>query len=227
MAELINRPDAATGTTTAKQERYEKKMAKYAANKARREQKAANRHKSESTIRYTGKVYVSDKAAEGQLENIRAKENKKFNYSEYMNAPITSVKYLDDNKFEIVVGAGGEYHYDDVYDNAAVEILNTTTFVVERVAGKSGHYEITEALGKKMTDNEYDFLEEKYRTLYEIIGQNFVLYHEHFDYTPKDFTHFVRDLMRPLSMIERDRENLKKAKQMYNNGQTPFFTVLF
>ncbi len=40
-----------TATTTAKQERYEKKMAKYAANKARREQmkneKAANRQKNE------------------------------------------------------------------------------------------------------------------------------------------------------------------------------------
>lgn len=31
-------PDAATGTTTAKQEKYEKKMAEYAANKARKEQ---------------------------------------------------------------------------------------------------------------------------------------------------------------------------------------------
>ena len=41
-----------TATTTAKQERYEKKMAKYAANKARREQmeneKAANRKKNET-----------------------------------------------------------------------------------------------------------------------------------------------------------------------------------
>lgn len=39
MKESISRPDAATGTTTAKQERYEKKMAKYRANKARKEQK--------------------------------------------------------------------------------------------------------------------------------------------------------------------------------------------
>ena len=38
MKKGINRPDAATGTTTAKQERYEKKMAKYRANKARKEQ---------------------------------------------------------------------------------------------------------------------------------------------------------------------------------------------
>jgi hypothetical protein len=35
----IKTPDAATGTTTAKQEKYEKKMAKYLANKARKEQK--------------------------------------------------------------------------------------------------------------------------------------------------------------------------------------------
>ncbi len=42
MKKEINSPDAATGITTAKQERYEKKMAKYRANKARKEQKAAN-----------------------------------------------------------------------------------------------------------------------------------------------------------------------------------------
>ena len=192
-------PDAATGKT-AKQERYEKKMAKYLANKVRKEQKAK--------------------------ENSERK-NKRFNYSEYMNAPIASVKYLDDNKFEIVVGAGGDYHYDDEYDNAAVDILNTTTFVVERVSGKSGHYEITKALGKAMTEDECDLLEEKHRTLYEIISQNFFLYHKRFDFTPKDFTHFVRELMRPLSMIESDRKNLKKTKQMYNNGLSPIFSVMF
>lgn len=38
MVEVMNKPDAATGITTAKQERYEKKMAKYRANKARKEQ---------------------------------------------------------------------------------------------------------------------------------------------------------------------------------------------
>ena len=48
MNKINSRPDAATGTTTAKQERYEKKMAKYAANKARKEQKAANRKQNES-----------------------------------------------------------------------------------------------------------------------------------------------------------------------------------
>ena len=107
---IFKTPDAATGKT-AKQERYEKKMAKYLANKARKEQKER-----------------------------KERNNKRFNYSEYLNAPIASVKYLDDNKFEIVVGAGGDYHYDDEYDNAAVDILNTTTFVVERVSGNSGHY---------------------------------------------------------------------------------------
>ena len=48
MSKFKKSPDAATGITTAKQERYEKKMAKYAANKARKEQKAANRKQNES-----------------------------------------------------------------------------------------------------------------------------------------------------------------------------------
>ena len=39
MKKTISSPDAATGKTTAKQEKYEKKMAKYLANKARKEQK--------------------------------------------------------------------------------------------------------------------------------------------------------------------------------------------
>lgn len=43
MKKSISRPDAATGITTAKQERYEKKMAKYRANKARKEQKNERR----------------------------------------------------------------------------------------------------------------------------------------------------------------------------------------
>ena len=54
MKKSISRPDAATGTTTAKQERYEKKMAKYRANKARKEQmeneRMANLQKNERPI---------------------------------------------------------------------------------------------------------------------------------------------------------------------------------
>ena len=190
------------------------------------EKKAMKNRNRQRAIEASKKAEANAKA-KNEYYARKAKENKMFNYSEYMNAPTASVKYLDDNKFEIVVGAGGDYHYDDVYDNAAVDILNTTTFVVERVEGKSGHYEIKEGLGKTMTDDAYDLLEEKYRTLYDTIGQNFVLYHKRFDFTPKDFTHFVRDLMRPLSMIESDKQNLKKTKQMYNSGQIPFCKVIF
>ena len=43
MKKTISSPDAATGKTTAKQEKYEKKMAKYLANKARKEQKNERR----------------------------------------------------------------------------------------------------------------------------------------------------------------------------------------
>ena len=43
MTNINLRPDAATGTTTAKQEKYEKKVAKYLANKARKEQKEKER----------------------------------------------------------------------------------------------------------------------------------------------------------------------------------------
>lgn len=43
MKKTISSPDAATGKTTAKQEKYEKKMAKYLANKARKEQKNESR----------------------------------------------------------------------------------------------------------------------------------------------------------------------------------------
>lgn len=54
MVKKISRPDAATGTTTAKQEKYEKKMAKYRANRARKEQmeneRMANRQKNERPI---------------------------------------------------------------------------------------------------------------------------------------------------------------------------------
>ena len=52
MNKNIAKSNAATGITTAKQERYEKKMAKYRANKARKEQmeneKAANRKNNET-----------------------------------------------------------------------------------------------------------------------------------------------------------------------------------
>ena len=54
MTENIAKSNAATNSTTAKQEKYEKKMAKYAANKLRKEQKEnermANRQKNERPI---------------------------------------------------------------------------------------------------------------------------------------------------------------------------------
>ena len=188
--------------------------------------KAANRQKSESTVRDTDKVYVSDKTAEEQLENVRAKENKKFNYSEYMNAPITSVKYLDDNKFEIVVGAGGDYHYDDVYDNAAVELMNNTTFEVESIGDKYGHYIVKEAFGRTMnSDEDFEILDEKYRTLYEALNNGFISYSRRYDFTPKDFTSWVREVMRPMSITDKNNPNLKKAKQLFDNN-IPFFTVI-
>ena len=58
MKKSISRPDAATGTTTAKQERYEKKMAKYRANKARKEQMENERKCVENGVKITNTIRV-------------------------------------------------------------------------------------------------------------------------------------------------------------------------
>ena len=165
--------------------------------------KAANRQKSESTVRDTDKVYVSDKTAEEQLESVRAKENKKFNYSEYMSAPAKSVKYLDKNKFGIVVGAGGDYHYDDVWDNAAIDVLNNTTFVVEEFDENDGLYVVKEAFGMKIKKNASDSkrLDDIYRGLYKSLEVSFVGYiYWGYDYTPSNFTRWVRSVIHPKSI---------------------------
>ena len=164
--------------------------------------KAANRQKSESTVRDTDKVYVSDKTAEEQLEIVRAKENKKFNYSEYMSAPAKSVKYLDKNKFEIVVGAGGDYHYDNMRDNAAIDVLNNTTFVIEEFEENDGLYVVKEAFGMKIKKNASDSkrLDDMYRALYKSLEMSFAGYiYLGYDYTPSNFTHWVRSAICPMS----------------------------
>ena len=58
MTEKKQNPDAATGTTTAKQEKYEKKMAKYASNKARKEQKENERRGADVELKINNIVKV-------------------------------------------------------------------------------------------------------------------------------------------------------------------------
>ena len=76
MTEKNQNPDAATGTTTAKQERYEKKMAKYRANKARREQM-----KNEKTLT-------------GETTAMAERINKSVNPQKYVS-PIPELKEIE------------------------------------------------------------------------------------------------------------------------------------
>jgi hypothetical protein len=178
MRKKINTPDAVIDLTA--KEKYEKKMAKYLANKARRSQK----------------------------EHISYTTSNEFNYSEYINAPYKSVNYINDNTFEIVVGAGGDYHYKDDYDNAAVEILNNTKFLVVKnkdSESEGGRYFVVEAFGKSMTsDKDFEKLTKKQRVLFNTLCMNFMSYSKEYDYTPTDFTHWVRHTMRPMSITDTD-----------------------
>lgn len=88
MKKNIERPDAATGTTTAKQEKYEKKMAKYAANKARKEQKE-NEKMNEKM-----KNSKQNESATSELEEIKKVLLKKARYfydnqQTFIHFPIT------------------------------------------------------------------------------------------------------------------------------------------
>lgn len=93
MVKKISRPDAATGSTTAKQERYEKKMAKYAANKARREQKEnekmMNRKQNESPT-FELKETVDFHSLK-EVEKVLVKKARYFydNQQTFIHFPIT------------------------------------------------------------------------------------------------------------------------------------------
>lgn len=189
------------------------------------DKKAMRKRNRQRAIEATKKAEANAKA-KNEYYARKAKENKKFNYSEYLNAPIASVKHLDAKKFEIVVGAGGDYHYDDVYDNAAVELMNNTTFEVENIGGKYGHYIVKEAFGRTMnSDEDFEILDEKYRTLYGALNNGFMSYSRRYDFTPKDFASWVREVMRPMSITDKDNPHLKKVKQLFDNN-IPFFTVM-
>lgn len=189
------------------------------------DKKAMRKRNQQRAIEASRKADANAKAKNEYYAKMQ-KENKKFNYYEYVNAPFASVKHLKENKFEIVVGAGGDYHYDDVYDNAAVELMNNTTFEVENIGDKYGHYIVKEAFGRTMnSDEDFEILDEKYRTLYEALNNGFISYSRRYDFTPKDFTSWVREVMRPMSITDKNNPNLKKAKQLFDNNM-PFFTVI-
>ena len=105
MSKINSRPDAATGTTTAKQEKYEKKMAKYLANKARREQKAnekmTNRKQNESP---TSELK--------EIEKVLAKKARYFydNRQTFIHFPITYKGEL--NMITAVSWSRGENHHE-------------------------------------------------------------------------------------------------------------------
>ena len=93
MKESISRPDAATGTTTAKQEKYEKKMAKYLNNKARKEQKEnekmMNRKQNESPT-FELKETVDFHSLK-EVEKVLVKKARYFydNQQTFIHFPIT------------------------------------------------------------------------------------------------------------------------------------------
>jgi hypothetical protein len=81
----ISSPDAATGKTTAKQEKYEKKMAKYLANKAREE------HKQRWQEMATFKQNVNPTSDWRELEKELARKARRFyeNHETFIHFPIT------------------------------------------------------------------------------------------------------------------------------------------
>ena len=81
----ISSPDAATGKTTAKQEKYEKKMAKYLANKAREE------HKQRWQEMATFKQNVNPTSDWRELEKELARKARSFyeNHETFIHFPIT------------------------------------------------------------------------------------------------------------------------------------------
>ena len=90
----ISSPDAATGKTTAKQEKYEKKMAKYLANKARKEQKEKEKmtKREQELLAYLDGEHVESLSSElKEIEKVLVEKARYFfaTQQDFIHFPIT------------------------------------------------------------------------------------------------------------------------------------------
>lgn len=155
------------------------------------------------------------------FERVEAKKAKmlefdgnNFDMVKYLHAPASYVKKNKDG-FDIIVG-GGVKKLEDEYDKCASVILNNTKFRFTNCGMGAGHYKIVEFMGHTVIEDEdIEKFGDIYVEIFTIMSDAFYMYSNQYGFNPEDFTLFVRNVMRPLSLDNKFKEAMNAG--VYNN----------